>query len=281
MQHWLQAHTDDSADLMAAMRYSALNGGKRVRAMLVYGAAQAVAGQPTATDNTLDAVACALECLHAYSLIHDDLPAMDDDDLRRGKPSCHIAFNEAVAILAGDALQTQAFAILSSSALDLSAECQLRLVQELAQAAGAAGMVLGQAIDLAAVAHQLSQAELETMHRLKTGALIAASVRMGALAAGASDAQLAALEVYAACVGLAFQVQDDVLDVTADTATLGKPQGADAALDKPTFVTLMGLDEAKRYAELLHQQALAAISEFDQRADSLRSLSDYVIRRRF
>lgn len=261
--------------LTEAMRYSLMNGGKRVRPVLAYASAQAVGSISPATDQ----VACALEMIHAYSLVHDDLPAMDDDDLRRGQPTCHIAFDEATAILAGDALQTQAFEQLTQ-AEDLDAALRLRLVQELAQASGAAGMVAGQAIDLGAVDTQLSLAELETMHAHKTGALIRASVIMGALAtAQASGDQLKALDRYARAIGLAFQVQDDILDVIADTETLGKRQGADEALNKPTYVSLLGLENAQAKAQELHQTALASLADFDHNADPLRALSAYIVER--
>lgn len=266
---------DDPTQLRAAMRYSLFNGGKRVRPTLAYAAAEAISPQlPIAA---LDPVAAALECLHSYSLVHDDLPAMDDDDLRRGKPTCHIAFNEATAILAGDGLQTLAFELLCQA--PASAETRLRLVQALAQASGVQGMVLGQAIDLAAVDQQLSLQQLETMHRHKTGALIRASVAMGALMAGASEAQLAALDQYAAAIGLAFQVQDDILDVTADTHTLGKQQGADIARNKPTYVSLLGLDAARHKARDLHQQARAALADFGDSALRLHQLADYIVER--
>lgn len=272
----LTAEPQDDAKLMEAMRYSVMNGGKRVRSLLAYASAEAVA-DPAA--ESLDALACAIECIHAYSLIHDDLPAMDDDDLRRGKPSCHIAYGEAMAILAGDALQTEAFRILTSPELALASSVQIQLIQELANASGAQGMVLGQAVDLNAVSQTLSQQALETMHRLKTGALIAASVRMGAIAAEATGQQLVQLTQYARCVGLSYQVIDDVLDVVSDTSTLGKPQGADAQMNKPTFVSLMGLAAAEDYAQSLHCQALDALAGFDYRADNLRHISGYIISR--
>lgn len=265
----------DSTLLLTAMRYSLFNGGKRVRPTLVYAAALAV--NPNIDLAGIDPIACSLECLHSYSLVHDDLPAMDDDDLRRGKPTCHIAFNEATAILAGDGLQTLAFELLLNA--KVSAELKVQLVGELANASGAKGMVLGQAIDLAAVDQQLNLSELETMHRYKTGALIRASVAMGALAAGANEEQLKALDDYAAAIGLAFQVQDDILDVTADTATLGKQQGADIARNKPTYVSLLGLDAAKAKAAELHRQALTALDVFTEQAVHLRQLADYIIQR--
>ena len=265
--------------LRDAMRYSLFNGGKRVRPILVYASGLAVGGALNpAQQASLDTIACALECIHAYSLVHDDLPAMDDDDLRRGKPTCHIAFDEATAILAGDALQTLAFELLSE-APHLDDACKITLLQQLTRASGVRGMVLGQAIDLAAVNHQLDLTQLEIMHRHKTGALISASVAMGAIACGADEPRLHALDTYAAAIGLAFQVQDDILDVITDTATLGKQQGADIARNKPTYVSLLGLDNARAKARELHQQALAALTEFDQRAQPLRALSAYIIER--
>lgn len=270
-----------SPRLTEAMRYSLFNGGKRVRPVLAYAAATAITGVPLTTvgDTVTDRIACALEAIHAYSLVHDDLPAMDNDDLRRGQPTCHIAFDEATAILAGDALQSLAFELLSDMP-ELDPALALRLVQELSRAAGGAGMVAGQAIDLGAVDTHLSLAELETMHTHKTGALIRASVIMGALATGtASDLQLAALDRYARAVGLAFQVQDDILDVVADTQTLGKRQGADEALNKPTYVSLLGLEQAQAKALDLHREALDALSSFDDSAAQLRALSAYIVER--
>ena len=266
---------DDPTQLRAAMRYSLFNGGKRVRPILAYASALAV--NPVIELTVIDPVAAALECLHSYSLVHDDLPAMDDDQLRRGQPTCHIAFNEATAILAGDALQTLAFSLLTTT--DLPAATQVSLIRSLAMGSGVAGMVLGQAIDLAAVDHQLDLAQLETMHRHKTGALIRASVAMGAICAGADKVQLAALDNYAAAIGLAFQVQDDILDVTGDTATLGKQQGADIARNKPTYVSLLGLEAAQAKAAELHRQALDALSEFGASAAPLRQLASYIIER--
>lgn len=266
---------DDPTNLRAAMRYSLFNGGKRVRPTLVYSTAIAI--NPNVDLSVIDPIASALECLHSYSLVHDDLPAMDDDDLRRGKPTCHIAFDEATAILAGDGLQALAFELLLHT--DLPAQTQLQLIARLAHASGAEGMVLGQAIDLAAVDQQLDLAQLENMHRHKTGALIRASVAMGAVAAGASREQLTALDDYAAAIGLAFQVQDDILDVTADTATLGKQQGADIARNKPTYVSLLGLDTARAKATELHRQAYAALASFNENANRLRQMADYIIQR--
>lgn len=266
---------EDPTQLRAAMRYSLFNGGKRVRPILAYAAALAI--KPNINLALVDPIAAALECLHSYSLVHDDLPAMDDDDLRRGKPTCHIAFDEATAILAGDGLQTLAFDLLTT--IDLDAPTQIKLIRQLAQGSGVNGMVLGQAIDLAAVDHQLDLAQLETMHRHKTGALIRASVAMGASSAGADDDQLTALDDYAATIGLAFQVQDDILDVTSDTATLGKQQGADIARNKPTYVSLLGLDAAKAKATELHRQALDALNGFGESAAPLRQLASYIVQR--
>jgi geranylgeranyl pyrophosphate synthase len=266
---------EDPTRLRAAMRYSLFNGGKRVRPILAYATALAI--EPKTNLALIDPIAAALECLHSYSLVHDDLPAMDDDDLRRGKPTCHIAFNEATAILAGDGLQTLAFDLLTTT--DVDATTRIKLIRQLTQGSGAEGMVLGQAIDLAAVDHQLDLAQLETMHRYKTGALIRASVAMGAICAGADDKQLAALDDYAAAIGLAFQVQDDILDVTSDTATLGKQQGADIARNKPTYVSLLGLDAAKAKAAELHRQALDALREFGTSAIPLRQLASYIVER--
>ena len=265
----------NDAQLKAAMHYSLTNGGKRVRPLLVYASARAI--QPTMSEG-LDWIAAALESIHAYSLVHDDLPAMDDDDLRRGKATTHIAFDEASAILAGDALQTLAFELLALA--PLTADLRVSLVAQLARASGASGMVLGQAIDLAAVNQQLNLAQLERMHQHKTGALISASVAMGATAAGANSTQLGALGRYAEAIGLAFQVQDDILDVTSDTETLGKQQGADSSHNKPTYVSLLGLDAAKAKARELHQSAHQAIADFGAEADALRQLADYIIERR-
>jgi farnesyl diphosphate synthase/geranylgeranyl diphosphate synthase type II len=270
---------EDPTQIRAAMRYSLFNGGKRVRPTLAYASALAINSQALSRQpSPLDRIACALECLHSYSLVHDDLPAMDDDDLRRGKPTCHIAFNEATAILAGDGLQTLAFELLSE-AQDIDARIQVALIRQLAQASGVEGMVLGQAIDLAAVNQPLTLAQLEQMHNHKTGALIRASVSMGATAMGASAAQLQALDAYAQAIGLAFQVQDDILDVIGDTATLGKQQGADSARNKPTYVSLLGLEAAQAKTQALHQQALDALAGMDASANHLRALAAYIIQR--
>lgn len=261
-----------------AMRYSVINGGKRVRPLLVYAACEALGGKV----ERADAAACAVELIHAYSLVHDDLPAMDDDDLRRGQPTTHKAFDEASAILAGDGLQTLAFEVLADAQRNpLDAEVRLSMISSLAKAAGPAGMVGGQAIDLGSVGQWLDQSALETMHRHKTGALIEASVRLGALASGEADnLTLRALQEYAQAVGLAFQVQDDILDVESDTATLGKTQGKDEANHKPTYPALLGLDKAKTYALELRDLALHALRPFGESAEPLRDLARYIVERR-
>lgn len=277
LDHWLPAATLHPTRLHQAMRYSVLGGGKRVRPVLVYATGAALGVNPEA----LDGPACALEVIHAYSLIHDDLPAMDDDDLRRGKPSCHRAFDEATAILAGDGLQALAFYILSHDpAMAAPPAARLTMIETLALAAGSRGMVGGQAIDLAAVGRGLNIAELENMHIHKTGALIHAAVRLAALSApGLDHATLQRLEHYAKCVGLAFQIRDDILDVEGDTSVLGKQQGADLARNKPTYPSLLGLAEAKKRALGLHEQALASLAALDERADPLRGLSQYIVDR--
>lgn len=276
----LDKHTElkhaDAELLKSAMNYSMLNGGKRVRPMLVYAAAQAV----NAKVEHADYPACAVEMIHAYSLVHDDLPAMDDDDLRRGKPTCHIQYDEATAILAGDALQTQAFALLSQPIDGLSAQQQLNMIQLLSHNSGLFGMAGGQSLDLCAVDKTVDLAYLENMHNHKTGALILASVLMGAHCHGqTSQSELDALTLYAQAIGLAFQVQDDILDVISDTQTLGKTQGADAALNKPTYVSLLGLDGAKEKALALHQQALTALAPLKGDSQALKDIADYIISR--
>ena len=266
------------ATIHSAMRYAVFAGGKRLRPILCLAAAEACGGQ------TADALApaCAVELMHTYSLVHDDLPAMDDDDLRRGQPTTHKAFDEACAILAGDGLQSLAFsALLDTHMSTLDAQTRLQMVSDLALAAGPAGMVGGQAIDLGSVGIKLDQNALEYMHRHKTGALIEASVQLGALASGrAQPSDLQALKVYARAIGLAFQVQDDILDVEGDTATLGKQSGADAARDKPTYPSLMGLNAAKAYALELRDQAIDALRPFDAAAEPLRELARYIVERR-
>ena len=264
--------------LHAAMRHGVLNGGKRMRPALVVESASLFDGDAEAALR----VAAALECVHCYSLIHDDLPAMDDDDLRRGQPTTHIAFDEATAILAGDGLQALAFEVLADPMRNPhDAETRLAMIASLGHAAGPAGMVGGQAIDLGSVGLKLDQAALEAMHRHKTGALIEASVRLGALASGKADAmRLEALQTYARAIGLAFQVQDDILDVESDTTTLGKTQGKDQAHDKPTYPALLGLPAAKAYALELRDQAHAALAGFGEAAEPLRQLANFIVERR-
>ena len=274
----LPAATIQPQRLHVAMRYATLNGGKRVRPMLVY-AAGAALGLPA---DQLDGPACAVELIHAHSLIHDDLPAMDDDDLRRGRPTCHKAFDEATAILAGDALQTLAFKVLCrDEPYPYSAETRLQMIDALAHASGSRGMAGGQALDLAAVGEQLDMTQLENMHIHKTGALIHASVKLGCLAAVDADPQhVHQLEHYANCIGLAFQVHDDILDVEGDTETLGKTQGKDEANGKPTYPSLIGMKAAKEMAQNLRQDALNSLAELDERADPLRWLADYIVDRK-
>jgi farnesyl diphosphate synthase len=265
------------APLHQAMRYASLEGGKRVRPLLVYAAGQAAG----VAIERLDTPACAVELIHAYSLVHDDLPAMDNDLLRRGKPTCHVAFGEAAAILAGDALQALAFHILAHDHdSGIAPAARLAMVEQLALAAGSRGMVGGQAIDLAAVGNTLSIAELEDMHIHKTGALIRASVLLGAMASPELAAErLAALDGYAKCIGLAFQVVDDILDVEGSTEVLGKTAQADQALDKPTYPALLGLEGARQRARELHEAALASLADCGAEADPLRWLSAYIVER--
>jgi farnesyl diphosphate synthase len=274
LEAWVPASAP--ARLGEAMRYSVLDGGKRLRPLLVIAACEAVAGHAEAALRA----GCAGELIHAYSLVHDDLPCMDNDVLRRGKPTVHVQFGEATALLAGDALQALAFELLSPEDAGIPERTQARLCRLLAQAAGHAGMAGGQAIDLAAVGKSLTEPELKQMHRLKTGALLQASVMMGA-ACGEPDARaVAGLRAYGGAMGLAFQVVDDILDVTADSATLGKTAGKDAAQDKPTYVSLLGLEPARAYAGELLAQARSALSTTglpDTRA--LLALAEMVVHR--
>ena len=266
--------------LVEAMNYGALLGGKRLRPFLVY----ATGNMFGVSAQTLDAPAAAVECIHAYSLIHDDLPAMDDDDLRRGQPTCHIKYGEASAILAGDALQTLAFSILADAPMpEVADRDRLAMVAELAQASGVAGMCGGQALDLEAEGKQVQLAELERIHRHKTGALIRAAVRMGALSAGEKGREvLPILDRYAESIGLAFQVQDDILDVVGDTATLGKRQGADQQLGKSTYPALLGLEQARTKARDLiddARSALAQLAAYSLDTSTLEALADFIIQR--
>jgi len=277
LERWLPGENIQPRRLHQAMRYSTLNGGKRVRATLVYATGEACG----ADSSRLDGPACAVEFIHAYSLVHDDLPAMDNDDLRRGKPSCHRAFGEATAILAGDALQTLAFYVLARDGVErLPLPQSLESLETLALASGSRGMAGGQAIDLAAVGKTLDLTELENMHVHKTGALIRSAVKLGALSTPDLDRSvLEKLDRYAKCVGLAFQIQDDILDVEGNTEQLGKQQGADIAREKPTYPALIGLERAKRMAHELHDDALDSLADLDLRADPLRWLADYIVNR--
>ena len=290
LQEWRE-YTDHALDdylpdelttpqtLHKAMRYAVLNGGKRIRPLLTYGAGHALG----VAANRLHAAACAVELIHAYSLVHDDLPAMDDDDLRRGQPTCHKIFGEAQAILAGDALQSRAFQLLAHYLPDdIPARQQLLMVEVLASASGSRGMAGGQSIDLSAVGKELNIAELENMHIHKTGALIRASVRLGALCSPDIDEDvIKKLDHFAKCIGLAFQIHDDILDVESDTETLGKPQGSDIAHNKPTYPALLGLDEARQMADELYQDALDSLADFGDKAAPLQTLSRYIVRREY
>ena len=278
LEHWLPADTLNPVSLHQAMRYSVLGSGKRVRPVLVYATASTL-GIPL---EKVDGIAAAIEIIHAYSLIHDDLPAMDDDDLRRGKPTCHKQFDEATAILAGDALQALSFYILTHDPeMTSDASRRLEMIEKLALFSGSRGMAGGQAIDLASVGKEINITELETMHIHKTGALIRTCIQTAALTSDSiTDTHFEALDCYAKKIGLSFQVQDDILDVISDTETLGKPQGSDAGLDKPTFPAIMGLQPAREKALELHQQALEAINCFGAEADILRSISHWFVQRR-
>lgn len=279
LSRWVACPTDAPAPagLGDAMRYAVLDGGKRLRPLLVMAACEAVGGNAEAALRA----ACAVELIHAYSLVHDDMPCMDNDVLRRGKPTVHVKFGQAQALLAGDALQALAFEFLTPEDGAIDAATQARLCRMLAQAAGFQGMAGGQAIDLASVGMPLDSQQLHEMHRLKTGALLEASVMMGAACGAAAPAAWQALRDYGAAVGLAFQVVDDILDVTADSATLGKTAGKDAAQDKPTFVSLMGLDASKAYAQQLLARALAGLDASGlARTEALRALADMLVNRR-
>ena len=271
----LPATTQVPQALHAAMHYAVLDGGKRVRPLLVFAAGELFDADAV----NMARAAAAVEMIHAYSLVHDDMPCMDDDDLRRGKPTVHKQFDEATALLVGDALQAQAFEILANSPLE--ATRKVTMLSTLAQAAGSRGMCGGQAIDLAAVGETLTLAELEHMHKLKTGALLQAAVMLGALAGKTLLApEAVALHAYADAIGLAFQVVDDILDATADSATLGKTAGKDAAHNKPTYVSLLGLEASQVLAEKLRQDAHSALLPFGDGAERLRELADLIVQRK-
>ena len=263
--------------LHQAMRYAVLDGGKRVRPLLAFAAGE-LAGADVARVNI---AAAAVELIHAYSLVHDDMPCMDDDVLRRGKPTCHVQYDDATALLVGDALQTLAFQLLSEHRLSDDGKLQLEMIKLLAVASGSRGMAGGQAIDLYSVGKLLSLPELEFMHIHKTGALIRAAVLLGARCGKVTAAQLERLDHFGKCVGLAFQVVDDVLDSEADTATLGKTTGKDADNDKPTYVTLLGVVAARDMAQNLHAEAIDALAGFGDEAQRLRELADFIVLRSF
>ena len=275
---FLPAATTIPSRLHDAMRYATLDGGKRVRPLLVFAAGEVFgAGEPV-----LARAGAAVEMIHAYSLVHDDMPCMDDDALRRGKPTVHVKYDEATALLVGDALQSQAFLILSSQGEGMPEPArQLTMVRLLADASGSVGMCGGQAIDLASVGIALARPELEQMHRMKTGALLRAAVFLGALSGKSlSEQEQAALDQYAAAIGLAFQVVDDILDATADSAALGKTAGKDAADNKPTYVTILGLEASQALAEKLRGDAHRAVEQFGNKAQRLRELADLIVQRK-
>ena len=289
-QEWVNSHSErtelaldrllDSAQsiprrLHEAMRSAAQGGGKRIRPLLVYAAGQL--GDHKENSDALDAAAVAIECIHAYSLVHDDLPCMDDDDLRRGRPTVHKAFDEATALLVGDALQTRAFEVLANARCD--ANIRLRMIAALASASGSRGMAGGQAIDLESVGKKLDLVGLQQMHAMKTGALLSCAVELGGIAANLDADQLAQLQQYSTALGLAFQIVDDVLDATADSQTLGKTAGKDAANDKPTYVTLMGLDYAQQQAKELQETAITSLDGFGEKAQALKDLALLVVNR--
>lgn len=279
LDKYLPSDDPPEHNLAEAIRYSVIGGGKRIRPAMVYAAGEAMG---VSTD-LLDIPACAVEMIHAYSLIHDDLPAMDDDDLRRGRPTCHKAFDEATAILAGDALQALAYEILAKDDHEeLTPEHRIDMLSLLTEASGAHGMAGGQAVDLASVGKQLDLSQLVHMHQLKTGALIRASILLGGMCKqDISKDEMEILSNYALCIGLSFQIQDDILDVVSDTETLGKPQGSDEAQEKPTFPAIIGLEKSRELALEQHELALKYLEPLDAKADSLRQLSAYIVERQF
>jgi len=287
-QEWLSAHstrTESALEslldsdqttpkrLHEAMRYAAQGGGKRIRPLLVY----AAGSLGDAKAEALDAAAVAIECIHAYSLVHDDLPCMDDDDLRRGRPTVHKTYDEATALLVGDALQTRAFEVLAKAQCEIAV--RLLMISSLAAASGSRGMAGGQAIDLDSVGKKLDLAGLKQMHAMKTGALLSCAVQLGGIAAHLNPTQMTCLKNYSQALGLAFQIVDDVLDATADSQTLGKTAGKDAANDKPTYVTLMGLDYAQKQAKQLQAEAIASLEIFGSKAQALQDLALLVVSR--
>lgn len=291
-QEWLTVHSGrvesaldrllDSSQtiphrLHEAIRYAAQGGGKRIRPLLVYAAGQLGDSFSPSKREMLDVAAVAVECIHAYSLVHDDMPCMDDDDLRRGRPTVHKAFDEATALLVGDALQTRAFEILANAPGDVNQ--RLKMISSLAAASGSRGMAGGQAIDLESVGKKLDLMGLKQMHAMKTGALLSCAVELGGIAADLNMDQLAQLDRYSKALGLAFQIVDDVLDATADSQTLGKTAGKDAAANKPTYVTLMGLDYAQQQAKELQEIAMSSLDGFGNQAQALKDLALLVVSR--
>jgi len=277
LERWLPAATEDPERLHSAMRYCALAPGKRIRPLLVYASGKALGAEP----EHLDGPACAVELIHAYSLVHDDLPAMDDDDLRRGRPTCHRAYDEATAILVGDALQALAFEVLSRDrAMVANPARRLRMISLLAQSSGSHGMVGGQMLDIEAAGKTLQRTGLDQMHLLKTGALIRAAVLLGAdSAVDSDDTTLRRLETFGTRIGLAFQIQDDILDATGDTGMLGKAAGADSAHHKPTYTALLGVDDARVALEQVYGEALSALEPLGEAAEPLVSMARLIVDR--
>ena len=268
--------TSHSERLVNAIHYAVHGGGKRIRPLLCYASAEAVGG----TLDKADDCACAVELIHAYSLVHDDLPAMDNDELRRGQPTSHIKFDEATAILAGDALQSLAFELLANAG-KIDPSSSLEMIRILSEAAGWKGMVAGQSLDIESAGKIKNEKDLALMHRLKTGALITASVKMGAISTGlASTTSLAQLETFATCMGLAFQIKDDILDVEGETEVLGKQQGQDQSLNKPTYPAILGLEEARKRMLALFEEGTQALDSFGMNAEKLKGIASYIIERR-
>ncbi|BDF95225.1 MULTISPECIES: (2E,6E)-farnesyl diphosphate synthase [Pseudoalteromonas] len=278
LNRYFEQPLDTEDSIKQATHYSVLNGGKRLRPFLVYATGRMLG----AKHQDLDVLAAAIECIHSYSLVHDDLPAMDDDDLRRGRPTCHIVYGEAQAILAGDALQTLAFDLIANHVFDVPAQQQLKMIATLAKASGIEGMVGGQALDIVATNKAVSLAELERIHQLKTGALLNCAITLGALCAkGIEQKTLIQLKQFGDAIGLAFQVQDDILDIEGDTQVLGKPQGSDVAANKATYPALLGLAGAKQKAQLLLEQALRALADIDADTTELEHLAKYIVEREY
>ncbi|PHI37156.1 (2E,6E)-farnesyl diphosphate synthase [Pseudoalteromonas sp. GCY] len=278
--HYFDNVLDTEENIKAATRYSIENGGKRLRPFLVYCTGELFGAAP----EDLDKAAAAIECVHSYSLVHDDLPAMDDDELRRGRPTCHIQFDEATAILAGDALQTLAFELLSEHQFAVNHHAQIKMISALAKASGLQGMVGGQALDIAATDRSITIDELERIHKLKTGALLSCAVELGILCGNperVTEQACKAIRTYGRAIGLAFQVRDDILDVEGDTTVLGKPQGSDIEHNKSTYPALLGLEQAKEKAEQLIDEALDALTAIDGDTEILADLAKYIIDREY